>query len=486
MAVEVEVISKEIIKPSSPTPNHLRHHQFSYLDQIAPSIYSSLVLFFEFNGETQPNITEISNHLKKSLAEVLTIFYPLAGRSHYNLYIDCNDQGIPFLEARVNYCKLSDVLHNPIPDEVNKLVPFDLVDGDNNIPLGVQLNVFECGGFAIGQCVSHKIADALSMLMFSKAWAATTRRALGDHQVEIQHPEFVAATLFPTKLFAQQLEPRISVAKNKVTKRFVFDASNIEVLRAKYVGIHENQVIRRPSRFETLSAFISSRFAAVTEYEKLHSSIHAVNLRPRFDPPLPLHYFGNLVSGAGTAPSLLNTRGACYGMARQVREAISRIDKGYIKKLQGGAGHMSRSLTGDEVVASFYTSLCKFPLYDNDFGWGRPSWVSVGSPGFDLFDNVVIFVDTRDADGIEACITSPKEVFTKLESDTEFLGRVRPICVGSGLSSTHHRSHLQMSGHRGNRPSMIKKPTAQTKPVTWGAGSVNLFGLAVKVLKKKL
>ncbi|KAK9934468.1 hypothetical protein M0R45_021611 [Rubus argutus] len=484
MKIEVEVISKEIIKPSSPTPNHLRRYQFSYLDQISSPVYSSLVLFFESNRKTQPNITEISNHLKKSLAEVLTLYYPLAGRAKDELCIDCNDEGIPYLEAHVNNCKLSDVLCNPIPGELTKLVPFELDDVDNKIPLGVQLNVFECGGFAIGQCISHKIADGLSMLMFSKAWATTARRALGDLRAKVERPQFVSATLFPPKLFTQLPDARISVARNKVTKRFVFDASNIEDLRAKYEGIHKNQMIRRPSRVETLSTFISSRFAAVTKYEKLHSAVLVVNLRPRFDPPLPLHSFGNLASGVATAPSLLNTRGESYGLVRQIREGISRIDKAYIKKLQEGAEHMcDRSLAGKEVAASIYTSLCKFPLYDNDFGWDRPSWVSVGVPGID--NDLVLFVDTRDSDGIEAYITSPMEVMTKLESDTKFLGQVRPIWVGSGLSSTHHRPHLQMSGHRGNRPSMIKKPTAQTKPVTWGARSVKLFDLAVKVLKKK-
>ncbi|KAK9927829.1 hypothetical protein M0R45_024995 [Rubus argutus] len=433
MALEVEVISQEIIKPSSPTPDHLRHYQFSFLDQtVAPQIYVFLIIFFEFNGKTQPNITEISNHLKKSLAEVLTLFYPLAGRAHDNLYIDCNDQGIPFLEAHVNNCKLSDVLRNPIPDELTKLVPFELDDGDNNIPFGVQLNAFECGGFAIGQCLSHKIADGLSALMFSRAWAATARRALGDHQVEIQHPEFVSATLFPPKLFAQT---SVGLAKNKsVTKRFVFDASSIEHLRAKYVDLD------RPTRIETLSAFIWSRLVAVTkeeanhDHQKLHNVRHVVNLRRRFDPPLPPHYFGNLITVADSTPSLLNTGEECYGLAKQVRGAINKIDKGYIKKLQEGADdHMS----SDSSVTSAFTSLCNFPLYDdNDFGWGRPSWVSLGMPGLD-FNNVVIFVDTRDADGIEAYITSAEEVLTKLESDTEFLQRVRPSWVSSGLNLTH-------------------------------------------------
>ncbi|XP_062010895.1 stemmadenine O-acetyltransferase-like [Rosa rugosa] len=492
MTLEVEVISKEIIKPSSPTPDHLRYYRFSSVDQtLIPPIYISTVHFFEFNSETQPNITEISNHLKTSLAEVLTLYYPLAGRAHDNLHIDCNDEGVPFLVAHVNNCKLSDVLCNPIPDELTKLVVFELDDVDNKIPLGVQLNVFECGGFAIGQCISHKIADGLSMLMFSRAWAATARRALGDHQAEIQHPEFISATLFPPKLFVQQ--PPFGVAKNKfVTKRFVFDASNIEYLRAKYVGT----TMKRPSRVETLSAFIWSRFVpifkddGIHDHQKFHSVFHAVNLRPRFDPPLPPHSVGNLISVACSTPSLLNTGEECYGLARQIRESISKIDKDYIKRLQQGAngnvgadGNMILSY-GEEKVTFMFTSLCKYPLYDSDFGWGIPSWVYVRAPA-PYFNNVlVIFSDTKDTNGIEAYINSTKEVMAKLESDSEFLQRVCPSWIGSGSILTNQRTPFA-NLHSRNRPRMIKRPSAyapQPKVVTWAASSAKL---AVKVLKRK-
>ncbi|CAB4294802.1 unnamed protein product [Prunus armeniaca] len=192
MKVEVEVISKEIIKPSSPTPDHLRHYQFSFLDQIAPQVYNPLLLFYEHNAKTQPNSTEISNHLKTTLCEVLNLFYPLAGRIKNNQFIHCNDEGIPFLKARVLDCTLSDVLNNPIPGELNKFMPVELDDITNSFPLGVQLNIFQCGGFAIGQCISHKIADGLSYFMFSKIWAAIAR---GD-QANINPPEFVSSTLF--------------------------------------------------------------------------------------------------------------------------------------------------------------------------------------------------------------------------------------------------------------------------------------------------
>ncbi|KAI5352103.1 hypothetical protein L3X38_004994 [Prunus dulcis] len=439
MKVEVEVISKKIIKPSSPTPDHLRYLQLSFLDQLAPPVYNPFVLFYEFNGETQPKITEISSHLKKSLADVLTLFYPLAGRVFkQNHFVDCNDEGVPYVEAQVK-CSLSDFLNNPIPDELKKFIPLELDDIANELALGVQLNIFECGGFAIGQCISHKIADGLSHFMFSKTWAAT---ALGD-QPRIELPEFVSAALFPPKEFNIGYDAGIGITKNRVTKRFVFDASKIESLKTKYKGKDSSGFNSRvlslenkkgPSRVEALSAFIWSRFVATTKDDAGHDEkhyivLHSVNLRPRFDPPLPQHCFGNFYRGAMTAPFLLSSGEECnYGaVIMKVRDEINKINNDYIKRLQQGNEHLSvlqessDNVIRGEVDTFSFSSFCRFPVYDNDFGWGRPVWVS--SPPL-TFKNLVVFMDTKEADGIEAYISLEEEVMAKFECDTEFLACV--------------------------------------------------------------
>ncbi|XP_061992414.1 stemmadenine O-acetyltransferase-like [Rosa rugosa] len=418
---EAEVISKQIITPCSPTPDHLRHYQFSFLDQISPPVYNPLLLFYEFNAKTQPNITEISNHLKTSLAKVLTLFYPLAGRLKGNQYVDCNDNGIPYLEAKVN-CKLSDVLDNPIPGELNKLMPFELDDVANKSALGVQLNIFECGGFAIAQCLSHKLADGLSYFTFSKIWAATARG-----EPKIAHPQFISATLFPPKNLSGY-DARTGITRNKVTKRFVFSASNIEELRKD----HAHKALTRPSRVEALSSFILSRFVEATKdigsADKFYRVVHAVNLRPRFDPPLPHHSFGNLYRVAMTAPLQISSREPYHG----IREVISKIDNEYVRKLQKGDEHLSsiksyaKSFAKGEQVTISFSSYCRFPLYDNDFGWGRPTWV--GSPAL-TFKNLVNFMDTKEGGGIEAYISLEEEVMTKFESDVELLAYVSPSAV---------------------------------------------------------
>ncbi|KAL0004444.1 hypothetical protein SO802_012005 [Lithocarpus litseifolius] len=77
-----------------------------------------------------------------------------------NLYIDCNDEDVNYVEAKVK-CSLSEFLESPTLSELNKFLPFEL-DEVNELPAVIQVTFFNCGGLAIGVLMSHRIVDALS------------------------------------------------------------------------------------------------------------------------------------------------------------------------------------------------------------------------------------------------------------------------------------------------------------------------------------
>lgn len=414
MKLEVEIISKEIIKPSSPTPSHLRHYQLSFLDQIAPMVYNPIVLFYSHNDAL--NTTTISNTLKKSLSKILTHFYPLAGRMNNKNFIDCNDEGIPYIETKITNYNLKDIIQNPIPNELNHLIPFQL-DDITNIAFGVQLNFFSCGGIAIGACLSHQIADGLSFFNFLNSWANITRKLI------FPKPIFDSSKLFPPKNISG-FDPRSGITKeNIVCKIFVFNADVVENLRAKYINFN-------PTRVEALSAFIWSRYVDVIYndgVQRNYGVVHAVNLRQKMEPPLPLESFGNYLRFTITIPKM-NSGEECYGLAKQVRDEIKKIDKEYVKKVQEGKEHLEflkesfdRVIVKEELVVFNFTSLCRFPLYDADFGWGKPIWV--GSTALN-FKNLVVFVDCKDGGGIEAYVSLKVEDMVKFEADLELLACV--------------------------------------------------------------
>ncbi|XP_028771313.1 vinorine synthase-like [Neltuma alba] len=434
----VEVISAQIVKPSSPTPQHLRRYNLSFLDQITPQVNNSMVYFFDAAAQ-KFDIIDISDRLKRSLSQVLTQYYPLAGRlMAKNLTVECNDEGVPYTEARVR-CRLSHVIDDPSPADVGELLPFKMDEAVDTV-LGVQFNVFECGGMAIGICISHKIADALSYFQFVKSWATVTRGGNPEHITT----HFESSALFPPK-HMPGYDPDCLVPKEKIVcNRFVFEASAVESLRSKYSekvakNILEGQ--KPPSRVEVLSTFIWTRFLEATKGEeeeeegskkkKIQLVAWAANLRPRMDPPLPEYAFGNYYWPMRTFPTL-DEKGECHDMGRKLREELNKMDKGFIAKLreceqwnpQQKKEEMVRSTGGGEegeIAAFAFSSLCWFPVYEVDFGWGNPTWV--GPPTW-KFKNVVTFKDTKSSGGIEAYVSLTEEDMAKFEHDEQLLAHV--------------------------------------------------------------
>ncbi|KAL3497725.1 hypothetical protein ACH5RR_040457 [Cinchona calisaya] len=98
-----QIISKDLIKPSSPTPKHLKTYNLSVLDQLSPRFYYPIVLFYPaLDSKNSCNIKDISSRLKKSLSEALTHYYPFAGQISGKDFIVCNDEGVDFYEARID------------------------------------------------------------------------------------------------------------------------------------------------------------------------------------------------------------------------------------------------------------------------------------------------------------------------------------------------------------------------------------------------
>ena len=109
------------------------------------------------------------------------------------------------------------------------------------------------------------------------------------------------------------------------------------------------------------------------------------------------------------------------GTVLPMREAIRTVNMDYVKKLDGHLNFIAENIeksSRGEVVTFGFTSLCRFPIYEANFGWGKPVWV--GSTKL-LYHNFVTFFDTKSEDGIEAWITLKEEDMAKFEMDKEVL-----------------------------------------------------------------
>ncbi|XP_059657304.1 stemmadenine O-acetyltransferase-like [Cornus florida] len=420
--VKIDIISKELIKPSSPTPHHLRTYHLSLLDQLTAILFFPLILYYS-NDETGDHTQSNMSHcLKTSLSNALTRFYPLAGRIKDERSVDCNDEGVDYLEARV-YAKLSDIIELPEAEVLNQLVPYTK-NGSvviRDVQLGVQVNLLDCGSIAIGVCISHRIADGHSFVMFINTWAAMAR---GER--DLVHPNLNNASLFPPLDLPKPTNS--SQERVLVTKRFVFNSSAIAALKARAVT-GASCTVQQPTRVEVVTALIWKCAMAQRDLDRCSTSIaaHQVNLRGRMVTPMAENHFGNLIRTAFATST--DGEEELASLVHKLREGMKKIDIDYIRKLsEDGYAVIKNSslkklverLSGSVQLLSF-SSWCRFPIYEADFGWGKPTWVSIA--GIAIKDTMFL-MDSKNGDGIEAWVVLDEQDMAKFEQHSDLLSYV--------------------------------------------------------------
>ncbi|KAJ4719155.1 vinorine synthase-like [Melia azedarach] len=435
--MEVKIISTECIKPSSPTPHHLRNHKLSFFDQYAPHQQIPLVLFYSLNKEENLTPSDI-NHivserlqlLKQSVSETLSRFYIFAGKIKDHCAVDCNDEGIYFAEARVDSL-LNDLLSHPDIHLMSKFLPYDGLWRPNagNHVAGVQVTTFACGGIAVGIFVSHMIADGVAFSWFLKSWAARARK---NNEAEV-YPKFDASSVFPyenecprEKLLTPVLTSHLKFGKF-ITRRFVFDASAIAKLKAEAT----RSSVQNPTRVEVVTALFAKCFMAALKQkpdsDKPFLLTHAVNLRRKAIPQFS-EYMGNFVRLSYVV--FKDPDEELHDLVRQLKEGIAKVNRDFVSNLQGDEGLLNlieavkyeREVCDAAVDKISFSSWFNFGIYDLDFGWGKPDWAGmIGLNDSATFHNVVMLMDTRKGDGIEAWVYLLEEEMAKLLLDKELL-----------------------------------------------------------------
>ncbi|KAL0397400.1 UNVERIFIED_CONTAM: Stemmadenine O-acetyltransferase [Sesamum calycinum] len=310
-----------------------------------------------------------------------------------NVTVCCDDTGVEFVEARAN-ARLRDVIQEPELDRFQTYLPVELLGGiyiGEGTLLMVQINFFECGGVAIGVCMSHLVADASSLVEFMNAWAATCR---GENPKSA--PEFgVMARYFPAQdLSDSNISPSLLMGNSKlVTKRFVFDEEKLAALK-QAAATADGSDVKDPSRSRASpsleNAFGNGYFLCAAELG-----------HDQYSWPLP-----ELVSKLG--------------------RAIRTIDDEYIRETEmedrylSDLGKLSNLVSeGEADIGFIFSSWCRFPTYEVDFGWGKPFWVCTTAL---LMNHLVILTSTRDGDGIEAWINLLPDQLQSLENQFKLIG----------------------------------------------------------------
>ncbi|KAJ6413208.1 hypothetical protein OIU84_006079 [Salix udensis] len=418
--MKVENLSRKLITPSNPTPPHLEKLKISCLDQLLPPLHVSCIFYYQSSAHDELGVNNFqrSEQLQKSLSETLTIFYPLSGRySRSNFSIHCSDQGVEFVEAQVKGCCLSQLLKGGELETKlrNQLAPTLFVPDDSPL-VKVHFNMFECGGLAISVSISHVVADAFTLFTFVNAWATASRVGIE----KLHRPSFELSSLCPPR----EMHPRGvlnqgEAEENKiVTIKYVFNGTDLSKLKLEAANgsADGSRLLKEePTRVEIVTAVIWRSLIRVARARRGYStpSVLAipVNMRGRACPSIPQHCCGNFVHYAFARfnPDDENNL-QFHELVGEVHDAIKSAIKDCGKACNGDeiclmaindAKELAETLGKDGVDGYLFSSWCRFAVYEADFGFGKPDWVSNLDNEMECF---VFFMDTKDGEGIEAWV----------------------------------------------------------------------------------
>ncbi|KAH7515567.1 hypothetical protein FEM48_Zijuj10G0040400 [Ziziphus jujuba var. spinosa] len=172
----------------------------------------------------------------------------------FNRYIECNAADVIVIEAKLKWT-MSKLLKNP------------RATLDDNLQC---ITCFDYGGFSLSLCLSHKVAYLATTVNFLQYWVTNSKSGI-DHQLTPLNL-FKVEFLFP--MYYLMLVDVGLGDKKCVTRRFVFEASKISVLKNSIAC-----EVKSPSRVEVVMALLYKCAISVSTKGSPIILLQTMNLR---------------------------------------------------------------------------------------------------------------------------------------------------------------------------------------------------------------
>lgn len=418
--VKIKMVGVSAVVPAIPTAKHTMF--LSNLDLIwIPVANSHSVMFYKTSPEL--DFTAVTEMLKRSLALVLVEFYPVAGRlstkGSGRPEIDCNDAGVDFVEASIDMAfedlEKDGFRHRSFFKEFVPLRDASKHENYDGSLFSVQVTGFHGGGICIGTSIHHVVADGSSFWHLMNCWAECCRGS------PISNKPVHMRTIFRSEEKINCAMPNISFGAEKLVSHDIKEAQIFKFVRDDNVStriadikdeqishefilkdqagdvevgcfhLNEEMIGKLKERSGASSSFVAvsanfwrcvTRAREVPENEAVGFGMSA-NSRGRVKPPLPATYFGNclcmgfaltkaeqlLGQDIHFAAALIQEVINSCASQEQVNNFIDWVD------CRLGSGSSLPSL-GLEILGGRYFVVAgnspKFPVYEIDFGWGKP------------------------------------------------------------------------------------------------------------------
>ncbi|XP_065872025.1 BAHD acyltransferase DCR [Euphorbia lathyris] len=426
----------------------------------------------------------LKRSLSQTLSQFPPLAGRLRTDSDGYIYITCNDAGVDFFHASATHLSVRDIispLH--VPDSVKSFFAFDRTvsyRGHFMPILAVQVTELADGVF-IGCSCNHSVTDGTSFWNFFNTFAELSR---GVNKISKQPDFTRNSVLIsPAVLPLPAGGPKVTFNENEPLSERIFSFSREAILKIKakannkkwiensgigsavelmgkqsndtYLN-HNNgnmmtailetlfKTAAKPQEMETngvsavaiqAAAEISSfqslcalLWRAVTRARKLNPTKTttfrmAVNCRTRLNPKLDPLYFGNAIQSIPTYASAGDvTSRDLRWCAEQLNKNVVAHNDTTVRRFVNDweANPRCFPLGNFDGASMTMGSSPRFPMYDNDFGWGRP--VAVRSGRGNKFDGKISAFPGREGGGsVDLEVVLAPETMAGIESDSEFM-----------------------------------------------------------------
>uniref|UniRef100_A0A1J3FMD5 Putative acetyltransferase n=1 Tax=Noccaea caerulescens TaxID=107243 RepID=A0A1J3FMD5_NOCCA len=432
---------------------------------------------------------DLVSSLRRALSSTLSLFPALAGRFSTSpaghIYVTCNDAGVEFVAASAKHVTVSDVLSpgKDVPLLVREFFVFERLvsyNGHHKPLAAVQVTELDDGVF-VGCTVNHSVTDGTSFWHFFNTFADLTSGAC-----KIKHlPDFSRHTVFdsPSVLRVPRGGPRVTFDADQPLRERIFHFSREAISKLKQrtnnkvngieTAVNTEEILGKVSNdgrkcngngngeingkiTTVVEGFLKSdtnkknydRTAEISSFQSLSAQLWrsvtrarnldpsktttfrmAVNCRHRLEPKMDPYYFGNAIQSIPTMASAgdLLTKDLRWSADQLHRNVVSHDDATVRRGIASWESDPRLFPLGNPDGASITMgSSPRFPMYDNDFGWGKP--LAVRSGGANKFDGKISAFPGREGNGsVDLEVVLAPETMAGVENDPEFMQYVSEV-----------------------------------------------------------
>ncbi|CAK7337331.1 unnamed protein product [Dovyalis caffra] len=373
--------------------------------------------------------------LKDGLGVVLEDFYQLAGKLGkdedwvFRVEYDDDMDGVEVLEANAEWISVEDLTVEEGTSTLKELLPYNGIlnsEGLHRPLLSVQLTKLR-DGLAMGLAFNHAILDGTSTWHFMSSWAQICSGLPSISVLPFLDRTKARNTKVKLQLSPPEQDPSSNGAIDPPLRErvFKFSESAIDKIKSELNSNPPSDGAKPFSTFQSLSVHIWRHVTKARQLKPDDCTVFTVfaDCRKRVDPPMPESYFGNLIQAifTATAAGLLSANPPEFG-ASLIQKAIEMHDAKAIdernKQFESSPKIFQFKDAGVNCVA--VGSSPRFPVYEVDFGWGKPETVRSGINN--RFDGMVYLYQGKSGGrSIDVEISLEAAAMEKLEKDKEFL-----------------------------------------------------------------